>query len=344
MKAKTKKSKGWSFEKDGVSQGFIHYFLACREQTRLAYKELWTSHYEPLFREFGSAFHWLLGQIYSGHKVPGSPRTVDRLIVEYHKLWKKENPRPTQARINQQDLVYGLAGEVLPAYLKRYDGDFSGKYKMGYNVVRPVKWIASEKMWKVNYKVPLNKDLPSALEILVRGRFDQVFEDKKNKLWLFETKCLSVIQEDNIVDTLPEDIQCLLYLLAIKLIYKRKPAGVLYNIVRRPGLRQGKDETIKALLGRVEKDVNNPKRQDHYFKRIEMAIDWSEIEAWQKKFLNVILAEIRDWDLGKARHWMNPDALTSKYGRCTLFDMLVKNDKSKYYHRKTVFNELQDNV
>lgn len=342
MKAKSKKPKGWQFDKDGVSQGFIHYFLACREQTRLAYKELWTSHYEPLFREFGSCYHWLLGQIYGGHKVPGSPRTVDRLIAEYHKLWKKENPRPNQARLNQQDFVYGLCEKVLPAYLKRYDGDFSGKYKMGYNVVRPVKWIASEKIWKQRYVVDNITDIQ--FEVLIRGRFDQVFEDKKKKLWLLETKCLSVIQEDNIVDTLPEDIQCLLYLLAIKLIYKRKPAGVLYNIVRRPGLRLGKDETVKALLGRVEKDVNNPKRQDHYFKRIEMAIDWSEIEIWQEKFLNPILAEIRDWDKGKVRHWMNPDALVSKYGRCTLFDMIVKEDNSRYYRRKNVFNELQDNV
>lgn len=58
-----KKTKGWLFERDGVSQGFIHYFLACREQTRLKYKELWNSYYEPLYREFGSCFHWLLGQI-----------------------------------------------------------------------------------------------------------------------------------------------------------------------------------------------------------------------------------------------------------------------------------------
>lgn len=339
MKAKTKKSKGWSFDKDGISQGFIHYFLACREQTRLAYKELWTSHYEPLFREFGSCYHWLLGQIYSGHKVPRNTSAINIMIGQYHLLWKKENPRPNQARLNQQDLVYGLCEKVLPAYLKRYDGDFSGKYKMGYNVVRPVRWIASEKMWKVNY--PFDSGF---LHVLIRGRFDQVFEDKKNKLWLFETKCLSIIQEDNIVNTLPEDIQCLLYLLAIKLVYKKKPAGVLYNIVRRPGLRQGKDETIKALLGRVEKDVNNPKRQDHYFKRIEMVIDWSEVELWQKKFLDIILMEIRNWDMGEAHHWMNPDALTSKYGRCTLFDMLVKGDKSKFYRRKTVFNELQDNV
>ena len=344
MKAKTKKIKGWSFDKDGVSQGFIHYFLACREQTRLAYKELWTSHYEPLFREFGSCYHWLLGQIYGKHKIPQNALAVKRMIDQYDVLWKKENPRPNQARLNQQDLVYGLAEEVLPAYLKRYDGDFGGKYKMGYNVVRPVKWIASEKMWKVKYKLPFGIGIPAISEVLIRGRFDQVFEDKKNKLWLFETKCLSVIQEDNIVDTLPEDIQCLLYLLAIKLIYKRKPAGVLYNIVRRPGLRQGKDETLKDLLGRVKKDVNRPNRQDHYFKRIEMAIDWSEIEAWQEKFLNVILMEIRNWDIGEVQHWQNPDALTSKYGRCTLFDLVVKGDKSKYYHRKTVFNELQDNV
>ena len=351
MKAKIRrKTQGWTFNKDGVSQGFIHYFLACREQTRLVYKELWTSHYEPLFREFGSAFHWLLAEIYGKYKSPQLP-TVKRMINQYDVLWRKENPRPNQARLNQQELVYGLCEKVLPAYLKRYDGDLTtGKYKMGYNVIRPVKWIASETTWKQKHIVPIPKlgylgeVIPKSFEVFIRGKFDQVFEDKKGKLWLFETKCLSVINEDEIMQLLPEDIQCLLYLLAIKLIYKKKPAGVLYNIVRRPGLRQGKDETLKGLLARVEKDINTPNRQNHYFKRIEMAIDWSEIEIWQEKFLNPILMEIRDWDKGNACHWQNPDALTSRYGRCTMFDMLVKKDRTRYYRRKFVFNELQDNI
>lgn len=344
MRAKTKQAKGWTFERDGISQGFIHYFLACREQTRLKYKEMWNSYYEPLYREFGSCFHWLLGQIYGKHKIPQNAPAVKRMLAQYHTLWKKENPKPNQARLNQQDLVYGLAEKVLPAYLKRYNGDFGGKYKMGYNVIRPVNWIASEKLWKVNYEVDNNNTIDPLFNVLIRGRFDQVFEDKKKKLWLFETKCLSVISEDNIIALLPEDIQCLLYLLAIKLIYKRKPAGVLYNIVRRPGLRQGKTETLQQLLTRVEKDVTSPARQDHYFKRIEMVIDWSEIEAWQENFLNPILQEIQDWDKGNVRHWPNPDALSSKYGRCELFSLITQKDTTQYYKRKTVFNELQDNV
>lgn len=339
MKAKTKKQvEGWTFEKSGISQGFIHYFLACREQTRLVYKELWSSHYEPLFREFGSCFHWLLAQVYSGRKGSGNPRTANHLIAEYHVLWKKQNPNPTNARKNQQDLVYGLCEKVLPAYLKRWDGDFGGKYKMGCSVVKPVEWLATEEVWKLNYCVD------DQLKVLIRGKYDAVFADKKKNLWLFETKCLSVISEEDIMELLPTDIQCMLYLLAIKLQFKKKPAGVLYNIVRRPGLRQGKDETLAQLLGRVEKDITTPKRQDHYFKRIEMAIDWPEVEAWQKNFLDPILQEIRDWDMGKAGHWQNPDALASKYGHCMLFDMLTKGDKSKYYKRKFVFNELQDNI
>lgn len=351
---RVKQSKGWDFKRDGVSQGFIHSYINCREQTHLRYRKLWSAKDDPIFREFGSCFHWLIPwALQKQFKKPPGASSIKKAIQYYYELWQGQNPKLTVKKTEQLDYVFGLAEKVLPAYLKRWQGDYPNeKYKMGCDVVRVKKWMSFEELWEEPYGYELNIDhnIPKIVTIkgvhsvLLRGKFDGVFEDAKKALWLFETKCLSVIKEDEIMELLPLDIQCMLYLLAIKLRYKRKPKGVLYNIVRRPGLRQGKTETIEQLLLRVEKDVNDPKRQDHYFKRIEMAIDWSEIEEWQETFLNPVLVEIRAWSQGEIETWMNPDALTSKYGRCELYHLIVHNAKQNFFQRKCVYNELADNI
>ena len=330
----------------------MHSYINCREQTHLRYRELWSSKDDPIFREFGSCFHWLIPwALDSQFKKPPGESSIRHALGFYYTLWLKQNPKPTNKKVEQMDYVLGLAEKVLPAYLKRWQGDYpKEKYKMGCDVVRIKKWMSFEELWKEAYEFKtqqldtLGKIIEKIFQVFLRGKFDGVFEDAKKALWLFETKCLSVIKEDEIMELLPLDIQCMLYLLAIKLKYGKKPKGVLYNIVRRPGLRQGKNETIKQLLGRVEKDVNDPKRQDHYFKRIEMVIDWSEVEEWQKTFLDPVLMEIRAWSQGKIKTWMNPDALTSKYGRCELYHLIVHSAKQNFFQRKCVYNELADNI
>jgi|GEM_PF-4083099 len=346
MKAKHKqkkvKQKGWDFDRDGVSQGFIHSYINCREQTHLRYRELWTAKDDPIFREFGSCFHWLIPwALNSQFKKPPGDLSIRHALDLYYTLWQGQNPKVTGKKAEQMDYVLGLCEKVLPAYLKRWNGDYprEKKYKMGCNVVHIKKWMSFEEIWKEPYKFD-----SGFLSVFLRGKFDGVFMDKNGDLWLLETKCLSIIKEDEIMELLPLDIQCMLYLLAIYLKYKKKPKGVLYNIVRRPGLRQGKSETLKQLLGRVEKDVNHPKRQDHYFKRIEMAIDWSEVEEWQRTFLNPVLMEIREWSMGGCRTYMNPDSLTSKYGRCELYHLIVHDAKRNFFRRKMVYNELADNI
>lgn len=343
---KVKQKKGWDFNRDGVSQGFIHSFINCKLQTHLRYKELWTSKDDPIFREFGSCFHWLIPwALNSQFKKPPGHTAISHAINYYYELWQEQHPKIASKKAQQMDYVFGLCEKVLPAYLKRWNGDYprEKKYKMGCNVVQVKKWMSFEETWKEPYEFKTGDDRILSI-VFLKGKFDGVFIDKKNDLWLLETKCLSVIKEDEIMELLPLDIQCMLYLLAIYLKYGKKPKGVLYNIVRRPGLRQGKSETFKQLLDRVEKDVNHPKRQNHYFKRIEMVIDWSEIETWQKTFLNPVLGEIQDWSKGIIRTYMNPDALTSKYGRCELYHLIVHDAKNNFFRRKTVYNELTDNI
>jgi hypothetical protein len=332
-------SKGWRMERDGVSQSLIHSFINNRADCHLKYKELWTPKSAPLYREFGSCMQWLLTECYRLGGMPAE-KYCGLLLAKYHKVWVEENPVATTKHCETQNFVEGMAAVVLRQYLKRWDGDFTGrKYTQRNSTVTPVKWHKLEGIFKVLFGA--SKEIGS---IQLRGSFDGVFEDRKEKLWLLETKCLSMIDEEGIQDLLPQDIQVMFYLTAIYLLYGKKPAGVLYNVVRRPGLRQRVKENLPEFLNRIAKDVADSKRQSHYFKRWEMAISWDEVVAWQQKFLIPVLTELWLWDKNKLATYLNSDQLITKYGRCDMFLPLVKKEFSQHFQRKHVFNELVEAI
>lgn len=331
---------GWTWQKDGVSQSLIHAFINNRADCFLKYKQLWTPKAAPLYREFGSCMQWMLTECYRYGACIPTKVYLDKLLLAYHKVWIGENPVATTKHRETQHFVEGMTAIVLCQYLEKWDGDFTGqKYSMGNPTVMPIKWLKLEGIFKVPFEVSSQIG-----NVQMRGSFDGVFEDRKRNLWLLETKCLSMIDEEGIQDLLPQDLQVMFYLTAINLVFGKKPAGVLYNVVRRPGLRQKVKEDLSQFLKRIKGDVCDPKRQSHYFKRWEMSISWNEVEEWQQKFLIPVLKEIWLWDKGELATYLNPDQLITKYGRCDMFLPLTKGEFSQHFQRKHVFNELAEAI
>ncbi len=332
MKKKKKKQKivGWDLYRDGVSQSFIENFLTCKQQTYLKYIRNWTRDVHSPAAEFGICFHWLLKKIYTAKK----PLPVKTLILQYKKEWLKYKKMVSQKQHDSQEIVYGMCERVLPEYLKRWNGDFGGKYEFGSDVVQPKKWVSLETRYEVPYTY---SDGRKTLLIVV---FDGIFYDKKKGLWLFETKTKSRVDEETLQDMFIDDIQVMLSLLAIKRYYKVKPKGGLYNVIRRPGQKMLKEDSLKSFLTRIKKDVSNPKRYDHYFMRWEIAIDWSEVMDWKRTFLDPVMRDIRNWVEGEAPHYHNPLTLTGQYGRSDYYDAILKKDfryltQRKFYSKKS---------
>lgn len=324
-KREKNKVVSWNLWNDGVGQTFIHFFLACKEQTRLRYLQLWQPKKIPFDLEFGICFHWLLGQCYGTKKVP-SVDAIKFFIKQYKTNWKKRNSMPLQKQLEENELIYGLSEQLLIEYVKRWSGDWTGKYPLGCGVVKPVEWIVLEKRYQIPYVYPDGK------ETFLLAVFDGLFYDKKANLWLFESKTKGRIDEEAIQDLLPVDIQLMLSMLITKEGLNQKLSGVLYNLVRRPGLYRRKDEQLKVFLERIQKDIK--KRYEWYFLRYEFAIDWSEVQQWKKDFLDPVMQDIRAWFEGVLPTYVNPDALYNQYGRCDLYNAIVKGDFSQYTQRK----------
>ncbi len=319
---KPKKVIGWDLWDDGVNQSFIGKFLQCRYQTHLRYRKLWKSQKCSLPIEFGDYCHWLFSKLYVMQSPPDA-NGLKKLCKEFHKEWLREHPIPSQKQKEIQERVYGMVAKVMPEYIKRWDGDWSGKYKYGNDTVRPVKWIDLEGYHTRTYTYPDGK------KTVLHNIFDGAFYDKKKKLWIFESKTKGRIEEETLQDGILFDTQVMLYLWIAQDVFKEKPAGVLYNVLRRPGQNWLKEDTLKSFCDRVEKDVSKVRRYDHYFKRWEFAIDYSEVLAWKKAFLDPVMQEIRMWQEGKLATYINPFALVSKFGRCDMYAPIVWGDYTK---------------
>lgn len=324
----------WDFWRDGVTQSFLSSFGRCREQTRLAYIEGWTQRGVSEALEFGNVFHYALADFYHGKpKVPTDKRIAEILHV-YREEWERERKVIASTEEEALHKVFALAEPTLRAYVDRWSGDWGDKYKLGCDTVRPKKWLAAESVFRVPYI------FPDGRQTFLNGMFDGVFEDARGGIWLLETKTKSRIDEEGISAILPLDRQVNIYLHALREMYGPKVRGVLYNVVRRPGNRLGKTETIAAFAQRIAEDIKKELGSGHYFIRWEMRLSKKESEVWLRECLDKELADVRAWWEGTRPHYMNPDALFTVYGRADMFAPIVHGDYSGHFKRDKAFNEL----
>jgi hypothetical protein len=326
----------WNFWEDGVTASFLDLFLTCREQCRLQYVEGWSSRLVPFYFEFGTAGHYVLEKAYARSKVPTESK-IEEWIEEYEDMWMKLVPSPTSRQLQQQELAYGMLGALMPAYFERWEGDFTGKYPYRNNTVKPTEWHSLEERFEVPYTFADGK------KTVLRGKRDGVFGDIRKKTWVWDNKFRSMINHEEARDLLPVDLQQMLYLCATaSQMAPQWPTGTLMNIVRRPGHRRGQTEELKRFLGRIKKDVSNPKKFDHNFTRYEMAISKAEIKEWKKLTLDPLMEDVRGWWEGRHPHYATHKNLTTKYGHATMYHPILKGDFTMCYRRRHVFAELAE--
>jgi hypothetical protein len=210
-----------------------------------------------------------------------------------------------------------------------------------------VKVVAAECDFRFEHEVdciaPHPDDGPGApskrIIVPIRGRFDAVLETSDG-LWIMEDKTKSVIQP-RIQQYLPFDLQTGIYRYAAEKKFGKPVVGVLYNIIRRPGLKQKDGQPDRDFQNRIAADIRD--RPDHYFLRYHVHMAGNDNENWVQRCLNPILYQVALWwDEIKANpfdpwsipnrrhHYMNPEGLYTKYGESSYFDFLTTNYANNY--------------
>jgi len=304
---------------DGITQSILSAWRTCRYKSKLSLNG-WTPKRRKKSFRFGSLVHDTLEFMYcgirDGRKNDYSPKGISDFI------WKKSDE-------NLKDLLPSDRPE---------DIELEGSYAVSLLAE------AYLQRWKKDYKrswVSVEGEFDYAFHgYRLRGKRDAVFRQSRKSgggLWLLETKTKSIINDEELGLLLPFDFQTLFYLISLKETFpKEKLKGCVYNVLRKPQLREGANEGREQFVKRIEKDIK--KRPEHYFKRYEVTYPQSVVE-WFETDLRNQLSEFTDWWNGWSSTYKNTSACVGRY-RCEFLDHCSSGNFVGYEKGKSPFSEL----
>jgi ATP-dependent helicase/DNAse subunit B len=336
----------WEIERDGVTQGLLANMATCPMKAQ--FKNVQGLNVRAMSGTsalvWGDIFHRALDKVYGIFKValenPGwgdlsrtyghTDDIVTDVLNTIHEKDTKKLEKALAPADSYSDLRFMIATctVVLKAYFRRWENDY-----------HDYEWRDLERVFNVPYSL-IDKQTGKEIVIPVRGKLDGAFFDHNRSTWLFETKTKSVIDDSSISDRLNMDLQVMLYLWAMsqKSVYDCIPAGVIYNVVRRPMLRQGAKESIDDFVKRIEDDVE--KRPDHYFMRYKQHISAQELGYWEATDLLSLMHQ--------AYHFSQGDFMYRNTSVCMMYNKPCEYMRACSYgemgylkQREHVFPELE---
>lgn len=258
----SKRKPAWDLYRDGISYSLICKYRNCKERFRISTVEGYRPGDRKAALDFGTVFHKAL-------EYAAQNKTSSQIINMVLKFYKDSSIDPMLIR---------QACVLVPHYNSYYAKD-----KHNY--------IAQEEVFDIPYKSVTNGRI-----IRLRGRRDEVFErpGKTKSLWLQENKTKIMIDENKIMQTLPHDLQTMLYVYSMTHDYRgRKIGGVLYNVIRRPKLQQGAKESETQFLTRLNQHISED--PSHYFKRYEVELVQSDIDRFYNTTLVPLIENMVIW-------------------------------------------------
>jgi hypothetical protein len=270
--------------------------------------------------------HRVLEMAYTDIQESKNRQVPDRIAIKKYldkieRTWVDENPTADDRSANDFELCLLFSEAVMPIYFDFWEKDLK------------LDWVSLESEFNLPWK------LRDKTEVVLRGKRDGVFKRSGQKgLWLMEHKTKSRINEGSLIDQIGFEQQVMIYLTSLAMESKDKISGVLYNIIRRPQLRQKQGEQISAFAKRCAEDVDT--RRDFYFLRLEVSTDPKELFKFRMQ-LGDILWDFVQWWRGKTAHYRNTGACESKSGTCDFLPICANNNYTRFFKRPKVFSELE---
>lgn len=314
----------YNIEQDGITQGLLYKWLECRQMANW-YLQGYSAKGSSMALTYGTIVHAILENIYkdvqSGMKGLPNSMGIQKYSNAIEKQWRRENPNADKKSLEFLETSLLIAEATMPVYFEYWNKD-----------IIEFPWKRLEQEFRIPYT------LRDGRKTFLRGKMDGVYG--KKDIWLFETKTKSYIQEKDLVDMLPFELQVNTYMWVLKKLHNQTPKGMLYNMIRRVGLEQKKKETLQQYSARCVADMR--KRPEHYFIRLEVSMGSQDLILFEREMESMI-TDFYDWWQGKAGHYKNPGACINKYGRCKYLTACSAGKiTSQYEKRKQVFRELED--
>ena len=322
--------------RDGVTQGLLQTFLTCREKTRL-FLNGWSGDGESFSLLYGGIAHHILRVAYSQAKegkLGGPPSTewMERRMRELEKIWRRDHPTPRQ---REEDMFHDALMKnqaIMPEYFKYYRSDFDPTHR---------HWLQVEESFSLPWSVVTRDDI--TLRTFLRGRIDGAYtlpgRKHADRPRLLETKTRSQFDEQELIDTMPQERQLTTYLSVLRKKTGKEPISAMLNIIRKPLLRQSKKESWDQFATRIIRDVQL--RPEFYFIRMEMTLEDQDINVAEAG-LDDLIRDFLLWWAGESGHYKNTLSCRM-YGRtCEFAKVCSHGDYTGLKKRAVIFRELED--
>lgn len=320
--------------RDGITQSALSNFLTCPEKFNLSMNQGWVSEKTGFAIDFGNIVHSVLDQVYTNFKGIDDKGHA----VEWCRAVLADNLDATleataKFRILNNDIEqeicdnYRLAEIVLRRYFQRW-----------FREDKKRDWVFLEKEFSNEYHLGI-QDFGTghnAFSVPMKGKIDGVFRSGK-KFRQLETKTKGQINENEIQDKLTFDLQNFFYLKNSEILLGEKPAGILYNVIRRPQLKQGAKETHVQFCERVNEDIE--KRRDFYFMRWDISILPSEYKRWEREFEIMMGNLVAHYE--NEEYFRNPTGCNAFHRTCQFLPVCSRRDFSGLRIRDEIFPELK---
>jgi len=311
----------YSLEETGLTQSLAHMFSDCPRKFLLAINR-WRSKKGQEKYTIGSIVHDVLSVAYIQKPVKYIDAFVANEIKEYFLLQLNSGLNKFQYIEKQQLEIYRtIAYCLLIKYIEYYKDDFG-----------TAKFTNTE------------REFASMINgILWRGKIDGEHTVKKDKsLWVLETKTKSRINDETIQKGLSMDFQGRLYCKVKEVESSKNVSGFIYNVIRVPGIKPHKQETIQQFSQRLQDDTDV--RPEYYFMRWEVPLSVDDKRSFLSD-LNTIETDIKNYmncdsRSAKISDIKNCFACTGGISPCQYLDACIQGHTGGYYQSETIFDEL----
>lgn len=297
-------------KKDGVTPSLLLRWLGCPVAGRLTCFGLGSTR-DSMSAKWGTLAHNVLEHVHLQDKptTKAVNKQITRTLAEYESengaLWDDVDLR-----------FYEQIGAELHAVLPRY---------FDYWAHKGVKFKKTEVVLDQAWR-----------GFRLRGMVDGLLGFKKDD-YVLETKTRGMIVEHQLLSTLPKDFQSNYYLHALSVPRKKRVKGFWYNIIRRPGTRPKKGETLVDYRARLEETID--KDPEHWYKRYEVAVSDDDYAEWQE-YLYEVLCRFDEWyRSGMPGETYGKPCISGKFP-CSYLDWCHNGRTELYRVRDRMFKEL----
>lgn len=299
----------------GIRQSTLNKWLICREAARLSTCQCWRRIGLKEPTTYGSIMHECIkiaNKNHSGISLGEIEELVPSIVDEAVNTFKKEFKTLTT---QDKDMIEKSASLIIyffQEYLNRW-----------WSIDSKRHWVKIEDKFSVPFK------MSDGETVYLTGTYDGAYKSKtSDELWLFETKNKRTWDSEKLSCILPYDIQVAIYLTALKRCEKLSPVGCDYNILKRPGEKIKKNESIKAFAERVSDAMRaDPSK---YFERINMKFTRSELLTMEERTVALVTEYYHWWkNIGckpTKDPLMNTGACDLPQRTCDMMPICMSND------------------